>query len=240
MINCLLIDDEQPAINVLKKYLQQIEGAHVFATCTSPVEALMIAESEPIDLIFLDIQMPEITGIEFIKALNRKSKIIITSAYPEFALEGYELEVIDYLLKPIPLARFIKAMNKAMAALQERPSLPSYGNSGYDFIMVKGNAKGKLLKVEIDEIDYIEGLGNYVTIHGKDKKIVSMASLRELEEKLPPAKFIRVHKSYIVALTQIAMVNANDLTLKNHPRTEIFIGKIYKSHLMEILRNRTV
>lgn len=239
MINCIIVDDELGAIKVITNYLQHVPDFNLVATTTNPVEGLYLINNQEIDLVFLDIQMPEVTGIELIKNIQGRSKIIIISAYSQFALEGFELDVIDYLLKPVPLLRFLKATQKARELLKENISNNAH-NDESGFIMVKGDAKGKLLKVEIDEIDYIEGAGNYVTFYCGAKKILSLINLKELEEKLPHKRFIRVHKSFIVAIPQIASINGNALYLKNYPKAEIVIGKVYKPALLDQLRLRLI
>lgn len=238
MINCVIIDDEQAAIKVITNYMQHVPDFHLLATTTNPVEGLHLINNQKIDLVFLDIQMPEITGIELIKNIHGKCKIIIISAYSEFALEGFELDVIDYLLKPVPLTRFLKATQKAREILKENLGNNNYDESG--FIMVKGDTKGKLIKVELSEIDYIEGAGNYVTFYCGAKKILSLINMKDLEEKLPQKRFIRIHKSFIVSLSQIASLNGNALYLKNHPKAEIVIGKVYKPALLDQLKLRMI
>ena len=240
MINCIIIDDEQAAIKVITNYLQHVPDFHLAATTTNPVEGLQLINNQKIDLVFLDIQMPEITGIELIKNIHGKSKIIIISAYSEFALEGFELDVIDYLLKPVPLSRFLKATQKARDILKENTRNNGKNYEESEFLMVKGDAKGKLTKVEISEIDYIEGAGNYVTFYCGTHKILSLINLKDLEEKLPHNRFIRVHKSFIVAISQIASINGNVLYLKNHPKAEILIGKVYKAALFDQLKLRLI
>lgn len=239
MIDCLIIDDEQPAINVIVNYIKNVPYLNLVATSTNPIEGLHIINNQKIDLVFLDIQMPEITGLEFIKNINGKSKIIIISAFAEFALDGFELEVIDYLLKPVPLTRFLKAAQKAKDLLSNDFSTKS-SYDGNEFIMVKGDNKGKLIKIEIDEIDYIEGTGNYVTIFCGAKKILSLINMKDLEDKLPHQKFIRVHKSFIIAVSKIASIDGNLVILKNHPKAEIVIGKVYKPFVLERLKSRLI
>jgi two-component system LytT family response regulator len=239
MLNCVIIDDEQPAINIIVNYLKQVPYLNLVATTTSPVEGLQIINNEFIDLVFLDIQMPEITGLEFIRSINKRCKVIIISAYSEFALDGFELEVIDYLLKPVPLSRFIKAVQKAKEILEAAGSKAAASGEG-EFILIKGDAKGKLIKVEIDEIDYIEGTGNYVTINCGPKKILSLINMKSLEDRLPPQKFIRVHKSFIVPISRIAMIDGNTIILKHQPKAEIVIGKVYKQNLLDVLKSRLI
>ena len=240
MINCIIIDDEQPAINIIVNYIKNAQYLNLIATTTSPVEGLNIINTQKVDLIFLDIQMPNITGLEFIKAINGKSKVIIISAYSEFALDGFELEVIDYLLKPVPLPRFLKAAQKAKDLIEdERNNKPNTFHES-EFIMVKGDTKGKLIKVEIEEIDYIEGSGNYVTFYCGPKKILSLINMKDLEDKLSIQKFIRVHKSFIVAISKIAQVDGNAVILKNNPRANIVIGKVYKPMFLERLKSQLI
>ena len=239
MIDCLIIDDEQPAINVIVNYIKNVPYLNLVATSTNPIEGLHIINNQKIDLVFLDIQMPEITGLEFIKNINGKSKIIIISAFAEFALDGFELEVIDYLLKPVPLTRFLKAAQKAKDLLgNDFSTKASY--DGNEFIMVKGDNKGKLIKIEMDEIDYIEGTGNYVTIFCGAKKVLSLINMKDLEDKLPHQKFIRVHKSFIIAVSKIASIDGNLVVLKNNPKAEIVIGKVYKPFVLERLKSRLI
>lgn len=238
MINCIIVDDEQPAINIIVNYLKNISYLNLVATSTNPLEGLNIINNQAVDLVFLDIQMPDITGLEFIKAINGKCKIIIISAYSEFALEGFELEVIDYLLKPVPLSRFLKATQKAKDLLENMS--PQIVNKHEDFILVKGDAKGKLIKIEINEIDYIEGTGNYVTIYYGVKKILSLVNMKDIELKLSPQKFMRVHKSFVVAISKIAAVEGNSILLKNNPHAGILIGKIYKPLFLERLKSQLI
>lgn len=239
MINCLIIDDEQPAINVIVNYIKNVSYLNLIATTTNPIEGLNIINNQRIDLVFLDIQMPEITGLEFVKTISGKCKIIIISAYAEFALEGFELEVIDYLLKPVPISRFLKATQKAKDLL-DNAFTPKEKYDENQFIMVKGDNKGKLIKIEMDEINYIEGTGNYVTIFCETKKILSLINMKDLEEKLPHHKFIRVHKSFIVAVSKIASLDGNMIILKNPPKAEIMIGKVFKPAVLERLKSRMI
>jgi len=238
MLNCLIIDDEQPAINVIEAYVRKTPFLQLIDTATDPVLGMQMVRDHPIDLIFLDVEMHGLTGLEFIKAINGKCKVIITSAYSQFALEGFELEVIDYLLKPVPFPRFLKAAQKAYDIIKPLLNAPLKTQS--DFIMLKGDTKGKLIKVEIDEIDYIEGMGNYVAIFCKGKKILSIMNLKTLEEKLPVDRFMRVHKSFIVAISQIALIEGNLITLKNNYKAEIAIGNSYRNQFLDAMRLKLV
>ncbi len=240
MINCLIIDDEQAAIDIIETYLQKIPYFNLLSTTTNPIEGLSIVNDKNIDLIFLDIQMTDITGLEFIKAINGKCKVIFITAYNQFAMDGFELEVIDYLLKPVPFARFLKAAQKAKDIIERSSS----NNAGLtivpDFIVVQGDSKGKLIKIEINEIDYIEGMSNYVAIHCGDKKIISLMNLKDLEINLRSQKFIRVHKSFIVPISNIAAVDGNSLLLKRNNKIQIIIGSAYKPAFLEIMKSKMI
>jgi DNA-binding LytR/AlgR family response regulator len=240
MINCIIVDDEQHAIDILVHYVKQTPYLNLAATTINPIEALQLVATQKIDLVFLDIQMPELSGIDFIKAINGKTKIILTTAYSEFALESYELDVVDYLLKPIRLPRFLQAVQKAVKELEENgEEKQAVADPEDDYIFVKTESKGKLLKINLDEIDYIEGMKNYVAIYRNGQKILVYTSMKDLEERLPGKQFIRVHKSYIISIPKITGIEGNMLRLKN-VSAEILIGESYKADLMEIIRNKMI
>ena len=174
MINCLIVDDEQHAIDILVHYVSQTPYLHLAASTTNPIEALQIVNTQKIDLIFLDIQMPELTGIDFIKAIQGKADVILTTAYSEFALESYELNVVDYLLKPVRFPRFLQAVQKVTNANQEVEEAADSAEVEDDYIFVKTESKGKLLKITLAEIDYIEGMKNYVAIYCGGKKNIGL------------------------------------------------------------------
>jgi len=239
MINCIIVDDEQHAIDILVHYVKQTPHLNLIATSTNPIEALQIVTTQKIDLIFLDIQMPELSGMDLIKAINRKAKVILTTAYSEFALESYELDVVDYLLKPIRLPRFLQAVQKAVKELEEHDENHTTAETEDDYIFVKTESKGKLLKINLDEIDYIEGMKNYVAIFCAGKKTLVYTSMKDLEERLSKKQFIRVHKSFIIPIAKITGIEGNLLRLKN-VTAEILIGDNYKADLMEIIRNKMI
>ena len=204
MINCIIVDDEQHAIDILVHYVKQTPHLNLVATTTNPIEALQIVATQKVDLIFLDIQMPELSGMDLIKAINGKSKVILTTAYSEFALESYDLDVVDYLLKPIRLPRFLQAVQRVVRELEEhRDEKYDIAEDEDDYIFVKTESKGKLLKINLDEIDYIEGMKNYVAIYCAGKKTLVYTSMKDLEERLPKKQFIRVHKSIIIPISKI-------------------------------------
>ncbi len=239
MIYCIIVDDEQPAIDILQHYVQQTPLLNLVATTTNPLEALQIIATQKIDLVFLDIQMPELSGIDFAKAINGNTRVILTTAYSEFALEGYELDVIDYLLKPIRLPRFLAAVQKAAKSIQESTPETTKEQPENDYIFVKTESKGKLLKIDLADIDYIEGMKNYVAIYTGGKKTLVNTSMKELEERLPAKQFIRVHKSFIIPVERITGIEGNRVLLKGIT-AEILTGENYKATLMEIIKGKII
>jgi DNA-binding LytR/AlgR family response regulator len=238
MINCIIVDDEMDAIDVLTHYVKQAPILKLVTSTTNPLEALQIVATQKIDLIFLDIQMPQLSGIDFTKAIAGKTKVILTTAYSEFAVEAYDLEVVDYLLKPIPFPRFLTAVQRAAKQINKSyaAGLPALED---DYIFVKTEAKGKLLKIELNEIDFIEAKNNYVAVFSGSKKTLVYTTMKEMESKLPSTQFIRVQKSYIVPIAKITGIEGNKLLLKNID-ADIVIGESYKPKLMEIIMNRMV
>jgi two-component system LytT family response regulator len=240
MINCIIVDDEQHAIDILVHYVKQTPHLNLVATTTNPIEALQIIATQNVDLIFLDIQMPELSGMDLIKAISGKAKVILTTAYSEFALESYELDVVDYLLKPIRLPRFLQAVQKAIKESEEHHEDTHITiDPEDDYIFVKTESKGKLLKINLGEIDYIEGMKNYVAIFCGGKKTLVYTSMKDLEERLSKKQFIRVHKSFIIPIAKITGIEGNLLRLKN-VTAEILIGDNYKADLMDIIRNKMI
>ncbi|MGZ5189733.1 MAG: LytR/AlgR family response regulator transcription factor [Flavisolibacter sp.] len=240
MINCIIVDDEQHAIDILIHYVAQTPQLNLVGSTTNPIEGLQLVGTQKAELVFLDIQMPELSGIDFIKAINGQAKVILTTAYSEFALESYELDVVDYLLKPIRLPRFLQAVQKAAKELEDHSEIhPEPLAAEDDYIFVKTESKGKLLKINLDEIDYIEGMKNYVAFYRAGQKTLVYTSMKEIEERLPHKRFIRVHKSFIIPITRITGIEGNLLRLKG-VTAEIMIGENYKPDLMEIIRNKMI
>jgi len=240
MINCIIVDDEQHAIDILVHYAKQTPHLNLVASFTNPIEALQLLGQQKIDLVFLDIQMPELSGIDLIKAIHGKSKVILTTAYSEFALEGYELYVVDYLLKPIRLPRFLTAVQKVAQQMNTISETSSQQETPEDdYVFVKTESKGKLLKINLADIDFIESMKNYVAIHRGGQKTLVYTSMKELEERLPKKQFIRVHKSFIIPISRITGIEGNLLRLKN-VIAEILIGENYKAELMEIIRGKMI
>jgi DNA-binding LytR/AlgR family response regulator len=234
MISCIVVDDEQHAIDILMHYIAQTPMLNLVSTTTNPIEALQTLATQKVDLVFLDIHMPELSGIDFVKTVNGKSKIILTTAYSEFALEGYELDVVDYLLKPIRLPRFLAAVQKAAKSIKEDSNAPDEAD---DYIFVKTESKGKLLKINLAEIDFVEGMKNYVAIHSAGNRTMVLATMKEIEDRLPVRHFLRVHKSYIIRIDRITGIEGNRVLLKN-VKSDIMIGESYKEELMEKVRGK--
>ncbi|HEY5690238.1 MAG TPA: LytTR family DNA-binding domain-containing protein [Cyclobacteriaceae bacterium] len=210
-LNCLVVDDEPLARNLLSDYVMKVPYLHLAGTAENALAAMKFLRENSIDLVFLDIQMPELTGINLLKALHVKPMVIFTTAYSEYALESYELDVVDYLLKPITFERFLKATEKVSqrklgveAGTTAMPDIPP-------FVFVKDGTK--LVKVMFKDILYVEGLKDYVSIHTVGQKIVSLQRLKTLEEQLPPNQFIRIHNSYIVSLNAIRSIHKNEVQI---------------------------
>jgi two-component system, LytTR family, response regulator len=212
-LNCLIVDDEPLARSLLTDYVQKVSYLNLVDACSSPLTALDLLRRENIDLLFLDIQMPEITGLSLLKTLQKKPLVILTTAYPQYALEGYELDVVDYLLKPITFERFLKAVDKVS---QRKTTVTEVASGGIreenaPFVFVKDGTK--LVKIRLDDILYVEGLKDYVTIHTKEKKVVTLQRLKTLEDLLPPTRFIRIHHSYIVSVAAIEVIHKGEVQI---------------------------
>ncbi|WP_118951865.1 LytR/AlgR family response regulator transcription factor [Taibaiella helva] len=232
MIHCLIIDDEQAAIDVIAAYIGEVPCFNLVGATRNPIEGLQLIHERQVDLLFLDIQMSRLTGLEVMQAINGKCKVIFTTAYDRYALDGFELNAIDYLLKPVHFPRFLKAAQKAQDILEPLKK----EQAERDFIIVQGDSKGKLIKIDIADIDYIEGMRNYVAIVCGTQKILSLMNLKDLEENLLKKHFIRVHKSYIIPIANIASVDMNIIRLKRNGKVEIAIGNAYKAAFLEIMR----
>jgi DNA-binding LytR/AlgR family response regulator len=234
MIRCIAIDDEALALDLLEDNIRKVPFLELVRKCTSAFDAMELMKSEPIDLIFIDIQMPDITGIQFLKSLKKRPMVIITTAYEKYAIEGFELDVIDYLLKPFSFERFLKAVNKAgeYQELMNKNVAPGQDESRVtrDFLFVK--ADYKLVKIDIKDILFIEGLKDYIKIFAGEKPVITLMSMKLIEEKLPADEFVRVHRSFIVALNKIRFIQKNFIQVGNR---EIPISDNYREHLFRII-----
>jgi two-component system LytT family response regulator len=238
-ITCLIVEDEPLARNLLTDYVKKVPYLNLIKACSGPLEAMEELRKQPVDLLFLDVQMPEVTGISFLKSLQKKPLVILTTAYSQYALEGYELDVTDYLLKPITFERFLKAVDKVSQRLSsngvastpaEKPSteVPSY-------IFVKDGTK--LVKVRWEDILYVEGLKDYVTIHARQQKIISLQRMKLLEEQLPADQFIRIHNSFIISLNAIDSVHKDKVQIG---QAYLPIGDTYKKSFREFLEGKQI
>jgi two-component system, LytTR family, response regulator len=205
-INCIAIEDEPLALKKISEYIGQIEYLNLLEGFNNAVDAIGFLKKNSVDLIFLDIRMKKLSGIEFLEALQTKPKVIITSAYDEFALRGYELDVADYLLKPFSFDRFIKSVDKVYNQLDVKVN-----NNSTDYIFVK--TESRIEKIEIKDILYIQGMKDYLQIHTTDRKIMTLQTFRNILEILPPTDFIRVHNSYIVSISKIETIERNRIRI---------------------------
>jgi len=236
MYNCLIIDDEPIAIRVIKKHLEAFSGFNVMAECNNAIDAMPVLSKEKIDLLFCDIQMPQITGVDFIRSLAHPPKVILTTAYREYAIEAFELNVIDYLLKPISFERFTKAINKFLETESHQPNQAvfqqenSKSTSGYLFL----KADKKHHKVNLDDLFYFESLGDYVMAFTLNKKIVTKERLSHLAETLPAGRFIQIHRSYLVSISKIESVGPGFVEIN---KKKLPVGRSYKPELFKLLEN---
>jgi two-component system, LytTR family, response regulator len=227
-ISCLIVEDEPLARSLLEEYIKKVPYLQLVGSCSSPLAAIEILREQPVDLLFSDIQMPEITGIMLLKILPKKPFVIFTTAYSDYALEGYELDVVDYLLKPITLERFLKAVEKVYQRLapirqnsqnqgiiEEKAIIEKQNEIPQNFIFVKDGTK--LVKIKLSDILYVEGLKDYVMIYTQQQRIVTLQRMKTLEAELPTNQFIRIHNSYIVALEAIDAID----------KDKVQIGKIF-------------
>lgn len=228
---CLIVDDEPLAVEVIKAHIEKIDALEVVSTCANALQAFSALSNHKIDLLFLDIQMPGIKGTDFLKNLKHAPKTILTTAYREYALEGYELDVIDYLLKPISFERFFKSVIKYMQSTPDElfhPSDQPKQEGGYIYL----RSNKKIHKILLDEILYIESVKDYVTIHIHDRKIIAKHTLVSLEQKLSDSHFIRIHRSFIIPLNKITGFTSHsiDIGMKELP-----IGRNYSQQVFKAL-----
>ena len=210
-ITCIITDDEPFARKGLQGYVEKVSFWDLKGVCEDALQLNDMLQKEPVDLLFLDIQMPHITGVEFIRALSRPPKVIFTTAYEQYAVQGFELDVLDYLLKPISYERFLKAAWKAQEYFASRDEK---GSAAVPYMFAKSN--GRLEKINFDEILFIEGMENYAAIHLENKKLIIHTTIKGLLEKLPVGQFVQTHKSYIAAINKVDSIDGNTLYIKNH------------------------
>ncbi|MDF2380199.1 response regulator transcription factor [Nostoc ellipsosporum NOK] len=234
MIRCIVVDDKPLAIDVLADYISKIPDLELVFSDTNPLEALEYIMKNEVDLIFLDIQMPQLSGVQFMKIVQGKCKVILTTAYTDYALDGFENDAIDYLLKPISFERFYKAVQKAQHYVNAKAAPQSaqviQADPAVDYIFVK--TEYKLVKINTDDILYIEGMQNYVAIYTKTEKIISLQNIKKMEEQLSKKKFARVHKSYVVAINKINSVERSRIYIAD---AVIPLGDVYKEGFYQLI-----
>lgn len=232
-MKCLIVDDEAHALDVLETYIDRLDDLQLVGRCTNAIEAYNLLQRESVDLLFLDIQMPKLTGIEFLKNIEQPPKVIFTTAYRDYALEGYELNVLDYLLKPISFERFLKAVSKANQKSATSSSLPvtTPEQAAEDPILYL-KADKKMIKVRLQDILWIESLKDYVMVKTEEKEVITYQKISYLDEKLPEDRFLRVHRSFIISRDKIDAFSATQVEIGQH---SIPIGRNYKVEVLNEL-----
>ena len=231
MLRCIAVDDEPLALELLEDNISKVPYLQLVAKCSNAMEAMKVLQQQPADLIFLDIQMPGLTGLQFIQSMTEKPMIILITAYEKYALEGFNLDVTDYLVKPVSLDRFVKACNKAkeLYELKNPTNKEVVSNPDYFFV----NVDYSLLKVNFNDIKYIEGLKDYIKIHLKStsRAIITRMAMKAIEEELPVAKFLRIHKSYIVSLEHITAIRKNSVFIDE---MELPVGENFRAAVLNL------
>lgn len=212
-LNCLIIDDEPIARKGLEEHVLEIEFLHCVASCENAMKASTYMNEQKIDLIYLDIHMPKVTGIDFLKTLKNPPLTILTTAYPNYALEGYTLDVIDYLVKPITFERFLKASRKALEFFQLKINAANHSTKPVDYFFVRCDRKYE--KVFFRDVSYVEGLQNYAVIHVPDRKLITYITLTSLENQLPKDQFLKVHKSFLISVPHITAIEGDEIIMAN-------------------------
>lgn len=237
MIKCLAVDDEALSLDLLEDNIKRIPFLHLVQRCKNAYEAMDVLRREPIDLLFLDIQMPGVTGIQFLQSLTHKPVVIFITAFKKHALEGFELDVLDYLVKPVTFERFLKAVNKAadFCTLKKQgvPAPVAQPTNDYFFV----NVEYSLVKIAVQEITHIESLRDYMKIYllQNDKPVLTKLAMKSLADKLPSARFVRVHKSFMVAIDKISLIRKNRIYIGSHI---IPVSDFYKEELLKAISHK--
>jgi DNA-binding LytR/AlgR family response regulator len=229
-IRCLVVDDEPPAREVIGRYIAGTPMLELSGECGNAVDALAFLQRQPVDLLFLDIRMPQLNGNELVKILKQPPKVIFTTAHAEYALEGYELDVVDYLLKPVQFDRFLKAVHKAALGVQPPETLTAHPNGQPAFVYFR--ADRKMVKVMLDDILYIESMKDYIKIFSSQGAIITRQSISSVEEMLPEDLFLRVHRSFIVSVSKLRSFSGEIISIG---KAEIPIGKLYRNEVLKRL-----
>ena len=231
-MKCIIVDDEPLAIEILESYVARIEQLQLVGTFRNAIAAFTFLQQHPVDLIFLDIQMPKLSGIDFLKTLKKHPKVIFTTAFRDYALDGFELEVADYLLKPIPFERFLKAVAKVLPQAETERTLPAQPSTTSNESFIYFKVDKKMVKTRLSDILYIESIKDYVKVRTLDKEIITQQKISYLEESLPRTQFLRVHRSFMVNVERIDAYSATDVEMGKH---QIPIGRNYKNDVIRIL-----
>ena len=233
VLRCLIVDDEPPAIRLLEKYVTRVPFLEVISSTRSPLTALNKIEQGHIDLLFVDIQMPELTGLQLSKIIKGKVKIIFTTAYPQFALESYEIQAVDYLLKPFDFERFYEAVLKAKNSINLRES--EFPQQNDEYLFVKTDGKNNFRRVFVDDICYLEGLKNYIAIHLEKEIVITHNSLKNITNELPHGEFLQIHKSFVVSLRHIQKTDSISVYVKDKA---LPIGNTYKQRFFDAINEK--
>ncbi len=236
-LTCLIVDDEELARTLLETYIARLPYLKLEGQCSIPIEALQLLQHQSVDLIFLDIQMPEMIGTDFLKSLSQKPMVVFTTAYSEYALAGYELNIVDYLLKPFPFERFLQAVNKAsdLAKLKRKEDSPAtitsqLASNAKQYILVK--SEHKVHRISFEDIQYIQSMREYVAYYTPKGRILSLGSLKKLEQELPKDQFLRIHKSYIISKYKVSTLEGNMVHIGEE---RIPIGASYRANVLKLL-----
>ena len=234
VVNCIIVDDESMAREILETHLRKMESVKIIASCKNVIEAFNQINNHKIDLIFLDINMPEISGLSFAKSIHPSIKIIFTTAYREYAVDGFDLQAVDYLLKPISFNRLMQAVNKYLGEITNHrvPEIIESDIEKNDFIFVRSDRK--MIKINFQNICYIESLSDYIKIHQDDKSVVTRETITSIESKLPKNDFLRIHRSFIVSLSKISSFTNEFVEVNNK---SITISRSYKKEVLKRLEN---
>lgn len=231
MLTCLVVDDEPSAIDLLRLFIADTPFLTLVGSATNPVEALAFLQRQPVDVLFLDINLPQLSGLDLMRLVPAPTKVILTTAYSEFAVAGFNLNALDYLLKPIAFERFLQAARKAI------PAPASLLPPAEDYFFVKTEGRGRLVKISFNELLYVEGLKNYVALQTADERIVTLLTIKDLESRLPARHFMRVHKSFIVALPKIQALDGNQILFKGVKAT-VPLGDTYRAAFFDALQQK--
>ncbi len=232
-IRCLVVDDEPPAREIIHRYIDEVPTLELAGECANAIQAFAFLQQHPVDLIFLDIRMPQLNGNDFLKTLKNPPKVIITSAYTEYALEGYELDVVDYLMKPITFERFLKAVNKAFFTTPYKIEGLNKSEDKKSEAFVYFRADRKMVKVMLRDILYIESMKDYIKVFTTNGTLITKQSISSVDEMLPEKEFIRVHRSYIISLNKIKTFTSELIEIES---SEIPIGKLYRNEVLKMLQ----